>query len=90
MGLARSRSDVQGDQNASKKQKTDKIGSTSRRQSRTASRSATTAPEKVSNSNVTRRKEHLLQCKSILGSQEADRAAVSDPKLKEALEKYRY
>jgi hypothetical protein len=39
---------------------------------------------------VTRRKEHLLQCKSFLGSQEAERAAVSDHKLKEAVEKYRY
>jgi hypothetical protein len=39
---------------------------------------------------VTRRKEHLLQCKSFLGSQETERAAGSDPKLKEAVEKYRY
>jgi hypothetical protein len=45
---------------------------------------------KVSNSNVTRRKEHLLQLKSFLGIQEAERAAVSDHKLKEAVEKYRY
>jgi hypothetical protein len=90
VGLARSRSDVQGDQNASKKQKTDNNWVYKQTTEQNGQQICNHCTEKVSNSNVKRRKEHLLQCKSFLGSQEAERAAVSDPKLKEAVEKYRY
>jgi hypothetical protein len=90
VGLARSRSDVQGDQTASKKQKTDKNWVHKQTTEQNGQQICNHCTENVSNSNVTPRKEHLLQCKSFLGSQEAERAAGSDPKLKEAVEKYRY
>jgi hypothetical protein len=42
----------------------------------------------VSNSNITRRKEHLLQCKSFLGSNDAETVAIGDSKLKDAVDKH--
>jgi hypothetical protein len=93
VGLARSRSDVQGDQNASKKQKTDKTDKNwvyKQTAVQNDQQICIHYGHSVSNSNVTRRKEHLLQCKSFLGSDAAEKAAGSDPKLKQAVEEYKY
>jgi hypothetical protein len=112
VGLARSRSDVQGDANASQKQQTDKNWVHKQMTEQNGQQICNYCTENVSNSNqsinqsinwsyrerregrrpatpissnVTRRKQHfsaaasLLQCKSFLGSQQAERAAGSDP-----------
>jgi hypothetical protein len=90
VGLARSRNEVEGSDNASKKQKVDKNWVTQQVSEQNGQLICKHCGDGVSKTNITRRKEHLLKCKSFLGSQAGETAAGSDSKLKDALEAYKY
>jgi hypothetical protein len=88
VGLARSR-DFQKDQNASKKPHSKAWVHDQTQVDATGSkRQCNHCGGQVSGSNVTRRKEHLLECSAFLSSQAAKAAAGSDPELKAAVDKH--
>ena len=90
VGLARSRNEVDGSENALKKQKVDKNWVTQQVSEQNGQLICKHCGDGVSKTNITRRKEHLLKCKSFLGSQAGETAAGSDSKLKDALEAYKF
>jgi hypothetical protein len=92
VGLARSRHDVAGDESASKKAKTQPRGWSHDHVHQVEGKwLCKHCDQGVSNTNQTRRKEHLLKCSKFLSSDAAEKSAASsrDEALKQAVEQHK-